>query len=1099
MWTLDRFVVLSLMEDLHIPEVDAPEEWNLNNRASDAQQQHAAEGGDGSRSEEAGVLSAGSATDAADEPKSRIKARLSALQSLPALAARLGSRWASAELIPFLLRCVQEDEWELTRAVAVVLPTLVLKDQSSPTSATAVLIPPSTVLPVMVALCGVTDAVTRHLCACHTIPKVIFGVSLVTPASLWEVRSPVSSPAIFKETTSSSATHPTQTSTVVLQDDGVRSTLLKDVIWPTKSEQSDVPAMGTDPFDRALAVANVILALRDYAHHDEAASSTSPSTEPQKGIARAITLLETLLHTLAQSPTPYVAAAKVECISLLIHAVVNGLTISASAGAAESSDLFSRTPTSELHLRQSITFLVTKHILGCFCADPRFSKNPVDVFHWIMSFLPSSSSAANSSVVVYTRRKDVLLVPVVVASASSALRIVFDREVNSLDSRGAVATMRALPHFLDPVSFLQGSETSTLSSLLTLSVLCGVLEQALMQRQLRVGGGGGDNAAAVRFREDLQSYAQRHDDSFAGSTFVHFHAVSDAVEGLLKRMHRLLLRSQNRNNVSLDSIHRVIGVVRLYLARGTNFSHWKNRFFALRRAGHIIEALIRVVVLTMSTIPRGDEAASKKRLLEDVMSLLHTELLGRWYVQLCGDTEPEVRCAVAHHVVDPFLSIAWLLVNSAKLGCSVAAPIDSPSSGPSLASNTTASSSSSELISRRLFRVAQDMVACTQVCVMDVNDRVRASAAASISRALSLQAYGRAGISSQRWASIAATPESRKLTDALIALVMDLFRDESHLVLLSVMETFGEVCLHQEPVEGGEDDAAGLGGDGGDEDDQGSPLAPSTALSQQQQNSNNSRGAQTVQDIVLGNMERELVALCRSLQSSPTWRVREAYAALVSKLTGSFLRQITFFTAASTGDQRKRNLNGGGQGSARRLQELLTRTLLPMLVDVLFDPVRAVRDAAVAAVVADLTLASARIGEERVRGFVNDTLWPLVQESQRGNSTYLLRSSMLLIAVRLGVDLEHHMFSLLDQLSHDSVVNVRLVVARAVEQFLLLGTTTSVTTPQLLLPYATTTLFKYVVTDAQKTAILLPLLRGLVEDASQDVRECASKALAACV
>lgn len=1043
MWHIDRFVVLSLMEDLHLAEVPTPSEWNASSSNSlearggdgDDEPSSVVGGGNGDGSSSSGgLLSAGSAADVHEEPKSHGKARLRALHSLPALAARLGCRWAAAEVPSYLLRCVQEDDPELGRTVAMIIPSLVLHDYSSPPNSNApVLLDPMVMLPVIVALCGASDAVTRHVCSWHTIPKITFGVSLVTAAALWEVHSPISAPTIFRETSAVAVAAAPGASPLPAAggapEDGVRS-ILKDVSWPLKSEQSDVPPSHTDPFDRALSIANVVCAIRDYT------KQYAKSDSHTHGLAHGVLLLEALCELLSRSQWSFVAASKTSCLSLMVHALVHVLTISPHS---ETTPAFSLQPASDAQLRASIVWLASKHLLGCFCADKRFSSNPQDAVVWLMERIAEPTPSHRQQGVPRTP----LIMTTSADSGERTPQLLLDGDVAAMDSRCTVAVIRALPHLVDPTA--GSSRGRRLPTLLSLPSVCSALEQSLLQRQVRFG------QAPPRLREEMRSYAQRHDDSFAGSSFAHFHAITDTLEGVLKRVMRLQSRGTvSGYRVSCEMAHRLVSVVRLYLARGTSYSLWKNRFFVVRRAVHIIEALVRIVQSEMVAAANADgDVPAAKALWDDTIALLHSELLGNWYPQLCGDGELEVRSVVAHHVVDPLLSITWLLVNAPD-------------------SLTPSGSTAADHVSRVLFRVAQDVVACTQVCVMDVIDRVRASAAASISRALALQAYGRLGVSSHRWAAIASTTESRKLTDALITLVMDLFRDDSHLVLLSVMETFGEVCLHQEPV-----DADGVA------DCRVDPASsPSSPLDGTSRNT-------AVQDIVLSSMEQELVALCKSLQSSPTWRVREAYASLISKLTGSFLRQI------SNAATKHGGCGGGGAASARRLHVLLTHTLLPMLVEVLFDSARAVRDAAVAAVVADLRLAAQTIGFERVMGFVNETFWPLVRQSQRGSSTYLFRESMLLVAVKLGVDLEQHVFGLLDQLSHDSVTNVRLVVARTVEEFLLRSSKCH--------EGASRVLSVYHVSDVQRTDVLLPLLRGLVEDSSHDVRQCASKALAACV
>lgn len=142
--TMDRFLVLSLLEDLQFPP--PPEDPLFPGDSKKGKQTRYDELfvasptglGNGSLPSEAdglnssaasspvdeGLLTAGEQTDAVDESCERQLARVRAIAHLPALARKMGARWSSAELVPYLLRCCEEDTEALSFAVAKVVPSL---------------------------------------------------------------------------------------------------------------------------------------------------------------------------------------------------------------------------------------------------------------------------------------------------------------------------------------------------------------------------------------------------------------------------------------------------------------------------------------------------------------------------------------------------------------------------------------------------------------------------------------------------------------------------------------------------------------------------------------------------------------------------------------------------------------------------------------------------------------------------------------------------------------------------------------------------------------------------------------------------------------
>lgn len=229
-------------------------------------------------------------------------------------------------------------------------------------------------------------------------------------------------------------------------------------------------------------------------------------------------------------------------------------------------------------------------------------------------------------------------------------------------------------------------------------------------------------------------------------------------------------------------------------------------------------------------------------------------------------------------------------------------------------------------------------------------------------------------------------------------------------------------------------------------------------------------------------------------------------------------------------------VDAGGEASVYRLRRFVHKELLPLFVDVLFDKVKAVRDGALRAI----EKMCMRLCETRVRvkadfpsdvasekvynvkrgsrsgksntshyynktkqnnssvdhfhghcqqydnnSFINETLWPLIINSPKAMATYLSRSSLLRIAVCLGVDKKSILFPLLNYLSHDAVLNVRLVVAK--ELFGILSSSSAADGNS-----------RVVFSEEEKNGVVLRLLRLLVEDQSADVRDEAAKALKIC-
>ncbi|GET86535.1 hypothetical protein, conserved [Leishmania tarentolae] len=372
-----------------------------------------------------------------------------------------------------------------------------------------------------------------------------------------------------------------------------------------------------------------------------------------------------------------------------------------------------------------------------------------------------------------------------------------------------------------------------------------------------------------------------------------------------------------------------------------------------------------------------------------------------------------------------------------------------------------------------------------------------------------------------------------------------------------------------------------------------------------------------------------LLQCLRQLSQHELWRLREQYAVLLAHLCGRLLLTTAAVpTPSSNGRDANAHLislmdfsaasaervsrKGGPDATTRGfgpdaalwahthpLYQLARTELLTLLVAVLFDKVKAVRDAALDAVeqmCVQLAVANCRSavgtsagGDGRARqgtagrqldsGFVNegihssadaaasgslntntfvdDVLWPRIYAYAPAWETYLSRSALLRIAMRLRVNKISVFIPLLDQLARDPVLNVRLVVAKVILEVLLVsspevhatktpppllllepkddemtGSTTSAPTPissyrpelpsgtvaySLLMnkpvpplligngsgkggaaAIADVVLPPLQFDEVERAGVILQILRQLLKDPSSDVRDEAAKALKVC-
>jgi hypothetical protein len=166
----NRFVVLSLLEDLQHWPLPPPDDFTMG--------QPLQEDGNGGRDEN--LLSAGSVSDHNEEPRSRQRARCHAVRHLVALARKMGPRWTNSEVVPFLLRCLDEEDAELAAAVAEVVVGLVAVGVTG-TADAASCVTLDCAMPVLAGLSVCSDEGVRRSFCMVTLPSVVFGCPFPNP------------------------------------------------------------------------------------------------------------------------------------------------------------------------------------------------------------------------------------------------------------------------------------------------------------------------------------------------------------------------------------------------------------------------------------------------------------------------------------------------------------------------------------------------------------------------------------------------------------------------------------------------------------------------------------------------------------------------------------------------------------------------------------------------------------------------------------------------------------------------------------------------------------------------------------------------------
>ena len=198
-------------------------------------------------------------------------------------------------------------------------------------------------------------------------------------------------------------------------------------------------------------------------------------------------------------------------------------------------------------------------------------------------------------------------------------------------------------------------------------------------------------------------------------------------------------------------------------------------------------------------------------------------------------------------------------------------------------------------------------------------------------------------------------------------------------------------------------------------------------------------------------LQNEVLAVAKQLMQSPKWRVREAFAPLLPQLYVGLIDDD--------------------------LHSQFQPKLLEVCASALFDRVKSVRDAVMLALVALVDLHSA----DKRFAFLNDILWPHLQQECHAGRGYLALCTLLNTAARVGIE-KLAMMQLLEEHARHAVINVRLAVAKLCGEL-------------LKVPPAK----QRIHIDSQDKQQLRTLLRTLLEDRDKDVRFFASEALQLCI
>ncbi|KAF5223906.1 hypothetical protein ECC02_003094 [Trypanosoma cruzi] len=1204
-------------------------------------------------------LTAGGAEDLDEEPGERQRSRYDAVLRLPALAQALGSRWAKVEVIPYLLRCIEEEDAELSFVTGMALidfatstftyqrqpgsflsssnvrPVTSFLDSGRPLSL-------ENLLPVVVSMGASNDAGVRRFLVEVVIPMLFFGVPLERNPDLCDWKAKYlkvwpdggdgaelgDEPKITFDTSGGSSSGGMNYSSFTTNGghSGRRerarnrvemrhSTGCNGGGWNTGKYHAGKSALGSttevwDPFQINLYAnrlrSSVATFLRDVSKEKAEAegpimASSGNAIEAhdytenscrREAFRSRWTLFVGLMESMLKSEYAAAVSSAVECISNVFSCIAWFERMERRQELRPSSSPSLLRSTEEL-----VTFVFTTTRTHVGRSISSGAERPCEDLMMLLSEhrLIVTRNPATSSTIAECRSSIALGCGGLGAAEREVWNLFMGGNAPVMHRVVRMSLLSSLPQliqwtnsaarsqFAGALDWLGGLSFFSVSDVFLQAIAAPVPTLFASEE----GGGGDDEkdlnedcsvkAKTTTIKEKFKKKGMDtphamwpplesevcHDSGIA-------EAVIDGVQHLLDELLRphtikdfLQVKGDCSSELTLvEKMDRLLQLCRIYrdcVVGLAALPSWRTRWLATQRLPHITTAVVEVLRRVGDDDPRDGPALVE--VCTEFLCQLHVEQWSsvegrdRHMRELVRDEEEEVRCVISVCAAGVFRALGQgmfclvfprgvvvdmkskrLVVSETREGSSVskarhADPTKLDTVGKKAGNNGGNGHGGllSVSILMQLLPKLFDAVFSSCACVLhDPEERVRAGAAAGLS------ALART-LSAMVMACDLHVDELGKSTwlqylDGTTMSLMMLLTDKSPTVQIALVTELAALLVSS-AVETGRL-AATIG-------------------------SHRKDGA--------AQLRREaLIACLQSLSRHEVWRYRERYARILSEMCVKFLAPNSLAAVEAVSlppggethileDGLRESSVAAGRPSGvvvaedgvNPLHGFAKEALLPLLVEVLFDKVKAVRDSALESLekMCD-QLSAARsqlqaapssdgnssgvggVGMAAVGGgggggsrggisrgtasrsksnrqkpyhnqqqhdddvFINDTLWPLIVRSPKAMATYLSRSSLLRIAVRLGVDKESILLPLLDHLGHDAVLNVRLVVAKELYG-ILAGSSNSSSTPA-----ARTS--KVTFTDQEKNGVVLQLLRLLVEDKSGDVRDEAAKALKLC-
>nr|CCC92167.1 conserved hypothetical protein [Trypanosoma congolense IL3000] len=1189
-------------------------------------------------------LTAGAVEELNEEPLERRQARYTAVRRLVSLSLAMGKQWTVREVVPYLLRCLEEDDAQLSFSVGMaVIDFSSLSPSSSPLSVREL-------MPVVALMGTSVDAGVRSFLVEVVIPMLFFGVPLECNVDLqdWKkkfLKTPAHGNKLGEGdemlTTRSNARH---TDSVGDGSDGQRHMSQRSALASMR-KCVDAFSDSWDPFKINLHARKLRSRVSDYLINvcedasergGEAATTVRGSAnaagssgylggrKQREAVHRRWNLFLSLMDTMLQSPCVASKASAVQCIANVFSSVTWAMKEGEKQKSIPASTLMSSV--GEL---AEFTFVTTRthvgrSVLGCTVAP---CKELMKLLVDYQVVVPGSSretavgktlkSGVGSTSDIRNKQSTKMRLNVSTNNQAWTLGSTFGALTDSkcgvwdvcagnceqrMHSVLCASLLRSVPLLLNWTSILAAGTSTDYEFGLSFSSVCDMFKDAVTPLVSHTGGdvcdskGDRYSVGSSSCRSGLGAsklFTKENDvlprftgnvtlvlESSAGRDLSVAEAVLDGLQRLLDELQRpcavegILGRSVTGNPATNEEktlfLRRLYEIYRDCVVHMATVPSWRTRWLVTQRLPELTGSLFTLLYRIGRHHPIEGPLLVEKCV--DWICHFSQEIwadknMGDGELQeMVQDDEEEVRCVIGVCAARVFAAVGQgmfrltfpggVVINmkgddSGKRQPDAGAVADEDINCESHISTRLCKAEggisggidasamhvllSDKIVMQNVPRIFNAIFLCCTKLLRDKEERVRSGAAAALSvlsRTLSTMVavcnLSTSGISKAEWADY---------LNQTTASLMSLLGDASPTVQLALVSEL--VALLSTHSVGTGPTAAFMGNFGSGE--------------------------------ALRLRESALLACLHSLAKNDIWRYRAQYATLLSEMCLRFLapNSLAATEMATTHTPRSVHLlevglreshvmdssrKAGGvvvaEDGADPLHCFAKEKLLPLLVDVLFDKVKAVRDSALDSVVLmcerlfvarrqlKQQMASSRYNQQCERGgrlpsgmsretnrgavahrttsnifmkrqtlqsrfgdddvdddvFVSDTLWPLIVKSPKAMATYLSRSSLLRIAVRMGVDKRSVLLPLLDQLGHDPVLNVRLVVAKELYNIL----SGSVKTEAIDGRANSSASTKVVFTEEERNGAILDLLRLLVEDKSADVRYEAAKALKIC-